>query len=264
MATTTAISFQHEYAGTLVIDNGLDDAQWGYNLNTVTFPTYGGEVVQVLSVYIDDLTLMGTCATYKQIEAIYGYFATYFQSATQGKQPNNIAGDVANGGSYNRYPVFFSYPHRNWYFKIFPKMVPGFHIGREVVTPTWQLTAHVVDDSPDLALIKDGIKAIATQGKLPDGGTLSINGEISPTQGNPDTDPFQTYTAGIAQQQATIQKYSDYYNSLLPAYAQGDFSALTGGIGATPSFGVAGNPGNGTATIPNPKNPPSNANTTGH
>lgn len=248
----STVYFSHNQIGKLAIDNGIDDAAWGYNLNTATFPTYGGEVIQILSVYIDDLTLLGTCATYHQAEAIYEFFASYLQVATQGRNPTPNLGDNVGGTAYNLYPVYFSYPERNWYFKIYPLSAPGFHYGREVVTPTWELTAHVIDDSPDLDLIKDGIKALATT-KLVDGGMFSINGEISPQSGNPDTDPFQTFTSGISQQQQIIQKYSDYYNSLIPAYQKGDFGALTAGIGSFPNTGQtnpASTSGPGSVTIP--------------
>jgi hypothetical protein len=40
----------------LTVDTGLDEASWSYNLNTVAFPTYGGEVVQILSCNVGELT----------------------------------------------------------------------------------------------------------------------------------------------------------------------------------------------------------------
>src|ERR1019366_7215700 len=135
--------------GDLEIDTGIDDADWAYGLNTVTFPTYGGEVVQILSVYIDDLTLHGTLSTYRQMEAIYKYFARYIQIASQGTKSVPGIGDSISGSAYNLWPITFSYPERNWFFKIIPLAVPGFRYGRDVVTPTWQIKAHVVDDSPD-------------------------------------------------------------------------------------------------------------------
>lgn len=239
-----SVMFSHNIVGSLQIDNGLDMANWGYNLNTATFPTYGGEVVQILSIYVDDLTLGGTCSTYRQIESIYSFFSSYLQIATQGKTGTPGASDnTRTSTAYNLAPVSMSYPERGWNFSIYPKSAPGFKYGYDVVAPTWQVAAHVIDDSPDLALIKDGIKALAVT-KLVDGSSLTINGEISPNQGNPDTDPFETYTAGEAQQQQQIQTYSDYYNSLIPAYMQGDFSALTGGIGSAPAFGNNGGPTN--------------------
>lgn len=247
-----SITFQHDQLGSLQIDNGIDDAAWSYNLNTQSFPTYGGEVVQILSIYIDDLTLQGTCSTYRQIEAIYSYFAGYIQIATQGKTATGNIGTSTTGVAYNLSPVVFSYPERQWSFQIYPKSVPGFHYGQQVVAPTWQLTAFVIDDSPDLNLIKDGLKALAAK-QLVDGNQFSLLGEISPTSGNPDTDPFETYTSGISQQQSVIAKYADYFNSLIPAYMKGDFSALIAGIGSKPSFGstVPANNSGSTVTVPN-------------
>lgn len=248
-----SISFQHNQVGALDIDNGIDDVAWGYRLNTATFPTYGGEVVQILSVYIDDVTFKGSVTTYNQMEAIYSYFVSYLQIATQGRNPSPNIGDSVSGTAYNLEPIYVSYPHRDWYFKVYPKNVPGFLLGKMVVAPTWQMSAFVIDDSPDLSLIKEGIQALATA-QLIDKSTLTLNGEISPSQGNPDTDPFETYTSSIAHQQQVIQKYAEYYNSLVPAYMQGDFAALTAGIGATPSFGQVSGPANpGTTAIPSPK-----------
>lgn len=230
-------SHPNKAVGNLAIDNGVDSAQWGYGLNTATFPTFGGEVVQILSVYIDDLTLVGTLSTYKQMEAIYSYFTSYLQVSSQGRSVTPVgSADTTTGSAYNLQPMTFSYPDRGWQFQIYPTAVPGFRYGREVVTPTWQVTCHIIDDSPDLDLIKDGIKALATS-SLVNGESFNLNGEISPQFGNPDTDPFETYTSGIAAQQQQISQYADYYNSLIPAYMQGDFSALTAGVGSTPNFG---------------------------
>lgn len=229
-----SVTFQHDYVGDLVIDNGINSAQWGYNLNSQTYPTYGGEVVQILSVYIDHVTLQGTCATYRQIEAIYSYFAAYLQTATQGKSGSPKVGDSTTSGAYNLSPVKFHYPERNWVFDIYPQSVPGFRYGREVVAPTWQMMAFVIDDSPDLDLIKSGLKALAVT-KMQNGDVLSINSEISPESGNPDTDPWETYLGTGAQAQATIQQYATYYNNILSSWSNDDFSSLTLGLGSNPN-----------------------------
>lgn len=217
--------------GQLTIETGIDVAQWGYNLNTVSFPTYGGEVIQILSVYIDDLTLGGTVSTYSQCEAIYSYFGTYFQLATQGKNTSGIPGQSA----YNLDPIVFTYPARGWSFQLTPKSTPGFAYDWDAVGRIWQLQSHVIDDSANstISSMKDAIKYQAIQQALT--GFAQINGEISPDSGNPEVNPFQTYDQAAQVTSASIKKYADYYNALIPAYANGDFSALTGGLGSTPS-----------------------------
>jgi hypothetical protein len=183
------------------------------------------------------------------------------QVATQGANPNQIQGV----NSYNLQPMYFTYPERNWRFKIYPLTAPKFYYGADVIAPVWQMTAHVVDDSPDLDLIKNGIKALAVSqlvnGASPDQGGFAINGQISPDQGNPDSDPFQTYDATLDQAQSQIAQLPDYYNSLLPAYLGGSFSELTAGLGSTPSLpGTSTSGGTTTPTTkvvvpPTPGNP---------
>jgi hypothetical protein len=237
---TNTIRFSHKYLGSLTIDNGIDEAQWAYGLNTQTYPTYGGEVVQILSVYIDDLTMTGTCATYKQLEHIYKFFSRYLIIATQGKAQSPTPNE-----SYNLEPMICSYPTRNWQFAIYPKSVPGFGYQTGMVGPQWQLQAHIIDDSPDLSVIKDGIKAAAIKdisstldgGSAKQIGTFSLTGNISPHSNNPNTNPFQSGDQSDSAAQAQASKWADYYSSLIPAYMKGDFSSLVGAVGSQPNFG---------------------------
>lgn len=235
-----AITFSHKDIGSLTIDNGIDNAQWAYGLNTQTYPTFGGEVVQILSVYIDDLTLQGTCATYKQAELIYKYFARYLIMATQGHSKTPVPDE-----SYNMDPMVFSYPARNWQFYIYPMAAPGFAYETGMVGPQWQMQAHIIDDSPDLSLIKNGIKAAAVKnidsvlsnGFVNSQGSFSLTADISPKSGDPNTNPFQTDDQSASAEQAQASQWADYYNSLIPAYMSGNFSSLVGAVGSQPNFG---------------------------
>jgi hypothetical protein len=241
------VIFSHPEVGTLITENGIDSASWAYGINTATFPTYGGEVVQILSVYIDNITITGTVSTYRQMELIYQFFSRYLQKSTAGTTQGAAASASiqTDSGAYNLEPVIFTYPTRGWSFRLYPTRLPGFHYGGDVVTPTWQVQCFVEDDSPDLSLISDGLKALATSGVINDGSgaldTFAITGNISPQSNNPNTDPFQTYdkAAGetAAQANTYVQKYASYYNSLIPAYSASDFSTLTGEYGSSPNFG---------------------------
>lgn len=128
------ISFSHPLSPEdLYIYINPDQVTWAYGLNTQTYPTYGGEVVQILSVYFDDLTIRGTTGSVAELEHIYSWFISYMQNATQG-----TAHPI-----YNQQPVVFNYYERNWTFNIWPKSLPGFRYGRDVVAPTWTLVAAV-------------------------------------------------------------------------------------------------------------------------
>jgi|ERR1035437_5434769 hypothetical protein len=225
------VTFAHPDAqiGSLAIDDGIDTARWGYNLNTAVYPTFGGEVVQILSVYIDGLVLGGTVSTRSQMEAIYTYFAIYMQMATQGFNPTPDVGASA----YNLKPITFAYPERGWSFEIYPQSAPGFGYSYDEVAPIWQMTAFILDDSPNIDPIKAAIAdaAVAAQltGQTVAGTTFQqLNNEISPHSGDPNANPFQTYDASAQATSGALSAAADYYNQLIPAYLSGDFSTLTG------------------------------------
>lgn len=123
----------------LTVTTGANSIYWGYGINTQTYPTYGGEVVQILSCYITDLQIEGDCRNYLQMEDIYRFFAEYMQYASQGVRGKGDQKYLTN-------PVKMNVPSRGWNLKIVPKSVPGFRLGTEVVAPQWQLVAQVYED----------------------------------------------------------------------------------------------------------------------
>lgn len=240
MTASTAIQFTHpnSHVGNLTVENGLDQAQWAYQLNTQVYPTYGGEVVQILSVYVDDLTLGGSIATYAQAELIYSYFARYFAVATAG---TSATPNVNNGSAYNLEPMIFTYPMRGWTFSIYPKTAPGFSYDVEMVNPTWLMTAHIDDSINDLTSIKTTIQQEAATFMQQKGVTSTDNSfgrltdQISPQSGDPNTDPFQTFNEGDQAASQALGGLSDYYASLVNGYTNGNFAGITGGVGSKPS-----------------------------
>lgn len=204
----------------LEISVNPDQVTWAYGLNTMSYPTYGGEVVQILSVYFDDMTLTGTVSTYAEMEVIYGWFIAYMQYATQGR----------DNPSYDQHPVTFSYPERAWQFNIWPKALPGFRYGRDVVAPTWSLVAAVSEtsDSDTTLSLTDLVKqaAIADTAK----GDVALFGKATGdfgTTGNlqknpwasPDADPTrakgETVTAWAAK---VAQQEGDHFSQFLSSY----------------------------------------------
>lgn len=213
---------------TLIVSTGLDGVKWSYELNVQSFPTYAGEVVQILGAYINDMTISGTVHTYYEMEQIYKYFATYLSIASQG------TGVVEGEGAYNQTAMTMIYAHRGWQFKIQPITLPGFKYSRDVVAPTWQLTAHIVDGTGDVRSVEDMVKtSILNQSE---NGGFDLTGEIGYTADNPFSAPypgnFDPNKTG-----ASFSDFADYYNKLIPAYMQGDFSSITQGLGSKPAFG---------------------------
>jgi hypothetical protein len=216
------ITFHHpspQVPTDLTIQVKPDEMIWAYGLNTANFPTYGGEVVQILSMYVEDLNIFGTVSTYAEIETIYGWFINYMQIATQG-----------HGGKagYDMTPVEMTYHHRNWKFNILPKALPGFKYGRDLVAPTWHLQAAVVEFSEnfqDTVLSEKGqaIQVDQDSGFEPFG---AVTGEIGFNEHNPWSGVTnEQYKAGKTRDEYT--KVADWHNNLIPSWLGGDFSSIS-------------------------------------
>jgi len=204
----------------LVVAVKPDQITWAYGLNTANFPTYGGEVVQILSMYVDDLTINGMVSSYEELERIYGWFIAYMQVATQGH---------AGKEGYDARPVEMTYHHRNWKFNILPKGLPGFKYGRDVVAPTWQLQAAVSefsDSFQDAVLSQNGQLVESTD----DNGFNtfgSVTGEIGFNEYNPWSENIEGvgYKAGKTKDQ--YAKIEDWHGNLIPSWLQGDFRSIS-------------------------------------
>lgn len=196
--------------GSLRITTGANQITWGYGLNTAVYPTYGGEVVQVLSAYTDDLTIGGDVKTYAQMEHIYHWFLKYMQIATQGE---------VGGVHFNEAPVTMYYPLRGWKLKIRPTSLPGFRYGREVVAPTWQLQASVAEEDPAMTAMT--LDEASKRGF----DFTRLHAGIGYDNENPFTDPAARHDK-YNPRQAT-KDISDFYTKLIPAYLAHDFDSLT-------------------------------------
>lgn len=238
--SATQLLFSHELVNggePLVVTTGADEIGWSYALNVAEFPTYGGEVVQILSVYIDDVTIEGTVRQYEDAEEIYSYFMKYFAIATQGST-------AASADKYSQVPMIMEYAHRGWRFEIQPLEAPGFTYATKTVAPRWQIKAHMVDNTPDVSKLQELVVE-----ELIDQEQFSLKGVISPESGNPAQNPFiapgtflgDKFVESTAKQAAEgVTKIGDYYNSLLPSYLDDNFFEAQTAIGAKPNFGNEG------------------------
>lgn len=242
MPSATHLLFQHESVNggePLVVLTGMDEVSWAYVLNVAEFPTYGGEVVQILSCYIDDLSIEGTIRQYGEAEAIYSYFMKYFANATQGNSATST-------DKYNQTPMIMEYGHRGWRFEIQPLETPGFLYSTETVAPKWMMKAHMVDKTPDVSKLENLVVSELEYKERTSGEPFSLKGLISPESGNPAQNPFiapgtflgDTFVESTAKNAAEgAIKIGDYYNSLLPSYLNDTFFQAQTAVGAKPAFG---------------------------
>jgi hypothetical protein len=214
----------------------MDEASWSYNLNTTSFATYGGEVVQILSCNIGELTITGTLPSYRAMERVYSYFAYFLQIATQGRSKDPASGKT----SYNQTPIKFTYPERGWSFDIVPTALRRFKYGNDIVAPSWGITAHIVDHGNDLHSIKEFTKhQVLSTFLASDGEKFDIEGKIGFLAENPfsapgtifddDFDPDNTREAWRDE--------SDRFNEVIEAYLDSDLESLYETLASRPSWG---------------------------
>ena len=125
-----------DHAGRFMIETGAEEITWGYGLNTRRIPTYGGEVVQILSTYADKMVIRGFCQNYNKQQEIYNYFKRYIGWTT------GVSGKERRQG-YLR----FTYPARNWSFEIMVVDIGEMKMSRDTVVPMWALTAEIVSEN---------------------------------------------------------------------------------------------------------------------
>jgi len=232
----------------LIIRTGMDNIEWRYSLNTANYPTYGGEVIQILSVFIDDLVIGGTIKTYHELEEIYSFFAEYMSIASQGG---------GGHGSYSQIPMKAFYTPREWSFSIQPLSLPGFKYSRETVAPVWQMQAHVVDEtSGNYETLKEMIevshgKIIKTGAELGTGESeeFKLKGIINAASADPEDNPFsapetkygENFTKGnFALTEKSLKEEAGAWSKFVSGYIEGNYDPLLkGDIGSKPAFGLS-------------------------
>lgn len=219
----------------LTVRSGVDEVSWGYNLNTTTFPTYGGEVVQILSCYIDDLAIVGTLPTYRSAERIYSYFAYYLQIATQGRNTETQPGKT----SYNQTPMKMTYPERGWSFDVMPTSLPGFRQSADTVAPQWRVVAHIVDHTMDAHSMQEFTKAHVLEKFLAqDKEDFQLQGRIGFSPENPFSGPG-TFFGSDFDPEKTREAWldtADRFNEIIDSYLDHDLEEVYESISSHPAW----------------------------
>ena len=209
--SSSPITFSHpQIPEQLVIGTGVSGISWSYNLNVVPTSTYGGEVVQVLSAYVDALTVHGQTSDNRQLRQIADWFLRYMQLA----------------GLYNRDEHFITmeYPERGWSFWLQVTTLPDFVYDIEQIAVEWSVTAEVVADN-DLNYLSQMTMTGYTESAFD-----PSMWDMKFREGDPRNDPITLDPAlGI--------QIGDNFASLLGAWATGDFAHFA----ANPTSTIAQN-----------------------
>lgn len=237
------VTFRHPAAPnqSLTINTGADQFVWDYELNLQTYPTYGGEITQILSAMIGDLTIAGTTGKYSNLEEIYQWFLTVLNAVTEGvRGSSGPTGEAANTSFAE--PLTVEYPERGWSFTGYPKSLPGYKINRDDSAATWQIVIAVQesDQSVEQMIVDEAqMKALANNFKY-----IDRFGKMSGNVGFRFDNPFISIGTAFgadfnpAQKDAFTKLYgplADFFrDKILQPYSQGQLQGLDVNWGSKP------------------------------
>lgn len=243
------ITFTHSNptVGTLSLRLPPTNVSWGYGINTSVTPTYGGQVVQLLSIRFDQLVVNGQFGKEgpSGLIKLTQYFRNYFAVASAGD-----AGDPTTRGNYNQKPMTLSYSgilnvdvdlnqgEQEWL--VYPTSMPSYRRANDNFAPEWQLTCEIYQAPSD---IYRNVEQEVTNRLA----NLRENVGYTPSNIFSDPDgvrvPFQPDTTQITQAEIdeaksrALQNQTDFANQFLnslPAYTEDDLIALLMGGASHP------------------------------
>lgn len=206
-----ALHFEHKFVKSkLNIITGANQIIWGYSLLTQVYPTYGGEVQQILGARIETLTITGQTRDNHQLEQIYDFFRAYM----------TVASGFGHGkaGARSEQPIVFSYPARKWQFAIQVLEAPDFKIGTGLVATPWTIKAHIVPTGYDQQQL---LSKIATS---------PLTSVLIPSTGIPvgigylADNPFSDAAYGGLDLAASGKTIGSNFQRLIGAWSVGDFA----------------------------------------
>lgn len=252
------VYFHHPTVGSLSLRLAPTSVEWTYNLNTSTTQTYAGEVVQILGVNFDQLTVsgrfgkegphgrtnIGTASSPRYeprppdqvrdysssgkyaigLTQMTEYFRDYFSIASQGNDAHAV-------GHYNQEPMKLAYDggldvmEANW--TVYPTSFPSYRRSHQDFAPEWQVVFEV----------EEADYKIRT--RVMDEEISRLRSYVGYFPNNRFSDPFGTYApftkpteADLKRALSTVQieaaqdKLIDVYNQMLPAYSPQDIQQL--------------------------------------
>jgi len=127
-----------------------DDIRWNFKMKTTDSKTMGGKVIQVLGTRLDDLTIQGQFSP----DRAKGDTEAWQSQIRFRAQVEKWADRAANTENTN--PLRFTYPPRNWEFKVYIKSISGIDWAIDAIAPRWTMVLFPMDDRAT-AIVK-GIK----------------------------------------------------------------------------------------------------------
>lgn len=163
---------------TLTLRHNPYEINWNYNVNTKVQDTYTGQVIQILSVNVDRITISGrfgiegafgkkkvngrivdrnsteqfdysgAAGKYPGLHAMVEFFREYFAVSTQGAD-DEITGHFVQVPMTVNYDVDTQPTSRLWP-QIIPVSFPSFRRSNQDFSPEWRIEAYVVEANAEI------------------------------------------------------------------------------------------------------------------
>lgn len=244
------ITFSHPEIGMLSLRLPPKEVDWTYNLNTSTTNTYAGQVVQILSVNFETLTIVGqfgkegrddytrttSALVRKQIanKNVFGKYGPGLAQMTEWfKEYFAIASQGVNGSdNYNEQPVTIIYQgasniavdtgksESKWL--VYPINFPSYKIANDNFAPEWRVEAQIYEAPSDISTeeIDAAIKRLSYDPLYQPGNKFS-----DPYPLGPNPIPKELQEAAKAAFEASKQRV-DLFWEQLPALTETDILNL--------------------------------------
>lgn len=249
----SGVIFTYQGAGgqrTLSLRHGPYNVNWTYNLNTQPYDTFGGQVIQVLSINIDRLVIEGQFGR----EGAFGYSITRgadIDPRWGGRVPaggrissditeqfnyqgNNFPGlhamveffreyfaqasqgnDADISGRFNQNPITLSYAgaptHDNRVWKVIPTDLPSFRRSNDNFAPEWRVECSVIQADSNIAKMEQ--QAALT--RLQDAVGYTVKNPFSDPLADPDSDAS-----------SATEKIVNQFRAILPNITMGDLENM--------------------------------------
>ncbi len=200
-STPVTVYFSHpQIRNKLAIRTGANQIEWDYELNTRTTPTYGGEVIQVLSAKIGQLVVSGNTVNEIHLEGIYQWFRQYMEIVTWRKRSQE--------------PAVFEYPNRGWKFSVHIIDAPGMRFATDLVAPEWSITAELIN-TYDKGILQEVTMKEFRPGYIP-----GVTGDALPRDIGLVADKYST----SAEKDFIAGNFGDNFQRLLASWLTGDYA----------------------------------------
>lgn len=270
--TRLQCSFSHPNSDPekITLDLAPSGVTWNYVLNSNVIDTYGGQVVQILGVTVQNLEIKGN---FGGIDPQWGVFKRdidYVPNTPKfvGKSRWSGEGDeawkwnnnpqITNGirqmgewfreyfvratqgvGDYGKFASFdervmwFDFPARNWHIPIRPTSFPKIRIANDEVAPEWIVQADFVESFESSREFLTDISSVAL-GRL---------NQLKDGIGFRKNNPLSEYTGDIVQLEDLSGKIiKNYQDSVLNGFSEEEINELIS-IGFSYPPGVYGRAG---------------------